>query len=221
MKRNIWLSACHLLGKTNVEADKMSRHLSSDMEWKLIPLVFDKLKHKCDPLEIDLFASRLNSQLDKYISYLPDPGALSVDAFATSWKDINGYAFPPFSVLGRVLQKVETDQANMTLIAQLWTTQPWFSKALQLVAANSYILPKMNNLLVHPMDPKKKHPLQTMRLVAFRLCGKQSDILNCRMTLPKLFYPHGVPQRRDGIGLILKHGCSFVINNKFIHLNHL
>ena len=51
---------------------------------------------------IDMFASRLNYQLPKYVSYLPDPHAIAVDAFSVTWNSIV-YLFPPFSVIGRVL----------------------------------------------------------------------------------------------------------------------
>ena len=36
--------------------------------------------------DIDLFASRVNCQIDKYISWVPDPYAKAVDAFSCDWK---------------------------------------------------------------------------------------------------------------------------------------
>lgn len=44
MKRNIWLSACRLPGKVNVEADRLSRKLNDDMEWKLKSIIFAMLQ---------------------------------------------------------------------------------------------------------------------------------------------------------------------------------
>ncbi|CAG2216852.1 unnamed protein product [Mytilus edulis] len=73
--RNIWLSACHLPGKTNVEADKLSRSNNTDLEWKLNTNVFMCINSIYGPHDIDLFASRINHQLSRYISYLPDPNA--------------------------------------------------------------------------------------------------------------------------------------------------
>ena len=46
------------------------------------------------PCKVDLFATRLNHQLDHYVSWRPDPGAMATDAFHLSWKDLQGYAFP-------------------------------------------------------------------------------------------------------------------------------
>lgn len=70
MKRNIWLSACHLPGKVNVEAERLSRKLNDDMEWKLNSNIFAMLQDRCGLFDIDLFASRLHWQVCKYVSYL-------------------------------------------------------------------------------------------------------------------------------------------------------
>lgn len=34
-QRNIWPTSCHLTGRDNIEADKLLRNLSKDMEWML------------------------------------------------------------------------------------------------------------------------------------------------------------------------------------------
>ena len=60
MKRNLWLSACHLPGKSNVEADKLSIKLSNDMEWKLNVDIFEILQSRCGLFDVDLFVLRLN-----------------------------------------------------------------------------------------------------------------------------------------------------------------
>ena len=63
----------------------------------------------CFTPELDLFASRLNAKRDKFVSWHPEAGAVSYDAFALSWTDLNCYAFPPFSVLPHVLAKILRD----------------------------------------------------------------------------------------------------------------
>lgn len=42
--------------------------------------------------DIDMFASRLNKKFPRCISYRPDPGACSVDAFSAQWDGVNGYS---------------------------------------------------------------------------------------------------------------------------------
>ena len=72
----------------------------------LNPAVFLQIikNSNCFPM-IDIFASRLNHQVDKYISWLPDPGSVSADAFSISWSNINFYAYPPLSMIGAALTK--------------------------------------------------------------------------------------------------------------------
>ena len=63
IERNIWLSAVHIPGKVNVEADKMSRVFNDNNEWKLNTKMFQNIFDQFPNLEIDLFASRVNFQL--------------------------------------------------------------------------------------------------------------------------------------------------------------
>ena len=60
----------------------MSRLLNENTEWRLALLVFHKIVtlFKVTP-EIDLFASALNHQVPKYISWNPDQEAFAVDAY--------------------------------------------------------------------------------------------------------------------------------------------
>ena len=180
------LSVFHLPGKLNTEADFLSRHLSVDMEWKLNATIFRIISNIYGPFEIALFESRLNNQLNKYASYLPDPNAIVVDAFSFKWDHRLNYAFAPFSLIVHVLKKLEEDQGQLVLIAPLWRTQVWFTSLLKMVSADSYLLPQMKNLLSSPTDPTKSHPIKHLRLAVFRLSGRSSDIQEYQNTLPTL-----------------------------------
>ena len=96
----------HLPGSLNVTADRESRTKHDNVEWKLDEQLFQKICEEFGKPEVDLFASRLNYQLEKYMSWKPDPQACAVDALCVSWKDIYFYAFPPFSMILKVLQKI-------------------------------------------------------------------------------------------------------------------
>jgi len=77
-------------------------------------------------LNIDLFATRLNTQLALYCSWKFDPaGCAFVDALTIDWSKVNFYAFPPFSLIPRCLQKIAQDQAKGFLIIALRPTQAW------------------------------------------------------------------------------------------------
>ena len=66
--------------------------------------------------QIDLFVSRLNNQLPKYMSWYPDPGSSAVDSLQYSWKKLYGYAFPPFCMAEKVLAKVRKDHCQLLII---------------------------------------------------------------------------------------------------------
>ena len=117
IENNIWVSAAHIPGKDNVIEDQESRHINMDAEWKLnSTLLLEAFQSLHIFPDTDLFASRLNSQLEKYMSYRLDPTGVAVDAFILSWRDITFFAFPPFSVVVRVLQKVQQDEALGVLV---------------------------------------------------------------------------------------------------------
>ena len=80
-----WVTARHLRGMLNVEADAASSVFNLRTEWMLRKDVFQDIAHHFYVLEIDLFASRLNHQLPLYVSRLPDPSASAVDAFHQDW----------------------------------------------------------------------------------------------------------------------------------------
>ena len=54
---------------------------------------------------VDLFASLMNHQINKYISWKPDPTSIATDAFQQNWSQMFPYAFPPFSLVGKIIQK--------------------------------------------------------------------------------------------------------------------
>ena len=86
IERSLWLSAAHLPGSCNIDADVMSRSFTTCHEWQLNPKLFNKITKVFGVPDIDLFATRLNAQLSSYVSWFPDPYALFIDAFSISWK---------------------------------------------------------------------------------------------------------------------------------------
>ena len=56
--------------------------------------------------EIDLFATRFNHKLPKFVSPVPDRLAWAVDALILQWTDLDAYAFPPTALLGQVVTKL-------------------------------------------------------------------------------------------------------------------
>ena len=130
--RDLHVSAAHIPGKDNFEADKNSRKFQDATEWKLNPKIY---KTVCDTFgipEIDLFANCINRQTEKYVSWKLEPEAFTVDAFSINWSHHFMYIFPPFSLLTKVIKKICQDQATGILVLTGWSTQPWCLQALKL-----------------------------------------------------------------------------------------
>ena len=96
---NIWVTTAYIPGVHNVVADRRSRCFQVEHEWKLNKPAFQHILYKYPDLNVDLFASRLNYQLDTYASWEPDPLSTYIDAFTIDWDKLNFYAFPPFSLI--------------------------------------------------------------------------------------------------------------------------
>ena len=214
ISQNIWLSAVHIPGKCNKVADKMSREFDVNTEWSLSSTIFQTIKSKFQfSPEIDLFASRLNYKVDKYVSWLPDPGAVAVDAFSISWADIKIYAYPPFSLVGMVMNKILRDSARGIMIIPVWPTQYWFPLVVKHLIDYPILLPKsatticlpFNKTLTHPMNPK-------LQLAAVLVSGAQSDVTIFQEKLMKLSYNPGEQEQYQNTTQSCKAGRRFVLN---------
>lgn len=218
--RNITLSAEYIRGCENTEADRESRVRNIDMEWMLDHTIFYKLCQMYSVPDIDLFATRINAQLDTFVSWKPDPDACHTNAFTMSWSRGLNYAFPPFSIIGSMLQKMLEDEATILVILPLWPTQVWFPKALQFLVEGPVVLPRQ--CITLPQDPSRTHPrAATLRLTAMLLSGNLSKVKVFRRKLQNFYIDHGEMRQNDSIGHISKDGCYFVSMGKLIHFNHL
>ena len=94
--RNLWISAAYVPGVENTAADEESKKKKKnlDTEWKLNP---DILAQALDIIgikpEVDMFASGINAQFPRYVSFRPDPTSEVVDSFSISQFGFLFYAF--------------------------------------------------------------------------------------------------------------------------------
>ena len=119
--------------------------------------------------DIDLFASRLNAQVEDYVSWKPHPMAKFVDAFTIDWSQFFFYAYPPFCLVSRCVQKIIQDHTSGILAIPLWTTQPYFTAVLSLLTETPRVLSaSLQNLIHTTLDGP--HPLrQQLQLVVCKL----------------------------------------------------
>ena len=107
LSQKIIITAEFLPGKFNVRADWASRNFQDSSEWLLSPKVFQVISQNWGTPEIDLFASRATHQLHACRAWRPDPHRQATDVLQWKWKNLRLlYAFPPFSLIGRVLLRV-------------------------------------------------------------------------------------------------------------------
>lgn len=170
--RKLWVYASYIPSKQNVEADRSSRIDNSDAEWELADYAFEKIVKRFGKLEIDLFASRINTKYRVYCSWKRDPDAFAFDAFTVSWSDWIFYAFPPFSIITKVIKKIKDDKAEGILIVPHWPTQVWFP-AFQKLSIGDWVWLEAD--LNHSISPcrSRHHPLAAkLTLVAARLSAR-------------------------------------------------
>ena len=171
ISRNMWVSAAHVPGRLNTIADERSRKFNDRTEWKLNRQAFDRIVSHFGVPEIDLFASRLNAQVEKYVTWHPDPGAFAVDAFTLDWKPFAFYAFPPFCMIPKCLQKIREDKARGLLLVPNWPTQAWFPQLVSMMEGEPLFIQRQEDLLLLPVL-NTTHPLNAnIDLLCCRLCG--------------------------------------------------
>ena len=168
---NNWLSATHCPGRFNTQADEASRLFNDSTEWSISRNVFRRITALLGTPDVDLFASQLNYKVKYYCAWQPDPGAFHIDCLSLDWSVFNLlYAFPPFSLIGRVLQKISTDNATGIIIVPHWPTQPWFSRLRQLIDERPLEILVTPNTLYLPHDPNRPHPMAgKLRLLACKI----------------------------------------------------
>ena len=152
--RGIVLRARHIPGRLNVIADKLSRHKQViQTEWSLSQQVFNLLCSRLSRSHVDLFATRFNHKLPKFVSPVSDPTAWPVDALSLPWENLDAYTFPPVSLLSQVISKV-VDQGcrRMILIAPGWPNMPWFWDLVSLSVQIPFRLPLQKDLVTQPFN---------------------------------------------------------------------
>ncbi len=196
VEHNLWVTAEHIPGKLNVDADWESRNSTDYSSWKLDPLIFQRISSKYR-LQVDLFADRNSYQLPNYWSWKPDPEAAGTDAFTHQWRNQKAYAFPPFCLIGKCLSKITEEEAEVLLIAPVWPNQYWYPRLLQMLHAIPIVFPLRTNLLLNQMG--HTHPLveqNRLLLAAWPVSGNQLRVMDFHKTL-RLSFPTPFVQKPE------------------------
>lgn len=154
---NLWLienettlHAIHIPGVENTIADALSRGTVIPTEWTLHNGVTQQIFATAGRPHIDLFATEINAKLPVFCARFHHPRAWATDALAIDWTGMFAYAFPPISLLQRVIGKIEQESCRILLIAPFWPRQPWFLRLVRLLVGDPLILPDRHDLLYQP-----------------------------------------------------------------------
>ena len=185
MHQNMWLSAAHCPGVENTEADEASRIFDDQTEWAIRGDLFNKICRILGEPAINLFASRLNKKVNRYCSWQPDPEAIFVDCFLYDWGHETAYAFPPFSVIHKTIQKFIHDEARGILIVPFWKTQPWFTLLIEIMCKAALVFYIATDELYLPFR-EGQHPLAgRMKMLATFCSANPCEIKDFQTTLFK------------------------------------
>ena len=111
----------------------------------------------------------------------PPPGLLFADGRSSSGGSrcsspilgqLQAYAFPPFSLLQKVLSKVRgSHNLELTLIAPFWPLCPWFADLLDLLVEVPVLLPLRRHLLHQPHFHHFHGNLRALALTGYRIAS--------------------------------------------------
>ena len=169
--RRIVVRARHIPGRLNVIADKLSRHNQViQTEWSLSQQVFIHLCSRWAQPQVDLFATRFNHKLPRFVSLVPDPTAWAVDALSIQWDQLEAYAFPPVSLIPQIISKLRDKGCRrMILIAPGWPNMPWFWDLVNLSVQIPFRLPLVRVLVTQPFNGLLHRNLSNLNLHAWLL----------------------------------------------------
>lgn len=172
--------------------------------------------------DIDLFASRLNYQVEKFVSWFPQPGAYKCNAFSFGWTNYSPYIFAPFCLINKVLNKIVEDRVNRAmLVIPYWISQSWFPVLLSLLIDFPIRIPRHRDLLTLPHNGQF-HPMgRSLSLVGVLVSGDVSRSRVFQKKLPRQSVIHGVQGQKSNIAWHGKNGIFGVFQGKEIRFVHL
>jgi len=160
-------------------ADAPSR-LRRAHDWQLRPEVFKAIEQCMGPHDVDLFSTRENALLPKFVSLNESPGALALDAFTLDWSQFHHpWVNPPFALIHRVLSHAILTKACITLLVPEWRSATWWALLCDF-AARICVLPAPSHHYV-TASTYFSEPLRNKGW-SLLVC-----LIDCRRPPPRLF----------------------------------
>ena len=200
-----------IAGKVNERADRLSRVQRDRSDWMLNKKLFLRLDQKWGPFTMDMFATRLNTQLPRFCSWLPDPAATAVDAFLQDLRKERAYANPPFNLIAKFLSQLKRQRAMCVLIVPAWPSQPWWPLLGEMLIESPILLPARNDLFL-PGHLGNEMPMGRPRwpAIAVRVSGAHSATKAFQNKWRKTSSANGEASRRRDTNRTGSAGSIFV-----------
>ena len=143
-----------------------------------------------------------------------------IDAFEIDWKQFSFYAFPPFCLLSRCVQKIVQQQATGILVTPLWPNQAYFTSVLNLLIDTPRTFKASRTNLTHPVWTSP-HPLhQSLVLMVGKLSGIPCMSAQFRrrlsISLCSSSWLHSMSPGTNSIKCTPTSGYNFLTNNLLI-----
>lgn len=124
--------------------------------------------------DTNFFVTRFDTQLKQFVSWKTDPDAWFYNAFSRPWSDLVPYVFPPFSLISKVLAKIQKDRVQKAIvIAPLWSSSHWYPTLLLTLFMRPRLLPRRPDLLM--LNRIELHPVKdSLILAAWPVSGNNS-----------------------------------------------
>ena len=148
---------------------------------------FQRICHIWHRPMVDMFATKL----PLYISPVPDPNAMPVDALNISWEAMDGYAYCPIALIPKVVKKMRTYACQMIVVAPGWSGMSWFWDLIQLSTKAPQFLPHWEFLLKQPFSQRfhQNHPYLNLHVSRFETKSPQKFSISVaeRIKAPQRF----------------------------------
>ena len=206
-QRQIVLRARHIAGHLNVITDKLSRlNQVIQTEWSLLPEVFAQICRRWHLLSVDLFATRFNHKLLRFVSPvaggclkspLGRPGRLCLSPDGPSEHQV-------------VMKLLDHGFHRLILIAPGWPNMPWFWDLVNMSVQIPLLLPQVSNLITQPFNQCPHRDLANLNLHTWLLeplpSNKQVSLQKWQQelrllkdALPEPFMSQSGPFLSDGV----------------------
>ena len=110
-------------------------------------------------LQIDLFAARLNFEVEPFCSWKPDPVATYIDSFSIELNEFYSYAFSTICFNSCSFCRKFRWKGQRLMVVPKWLSKPWFSQVTTLIISQIVLISVTHDVLFLPSGLNKVHSM--------------------------------------------------------------